>query len=182
MDLRRFAAPHRLTWPTVASHWKHSGLCDAGLQHGVRGQSDQGHEVDVHTLMSRHVVSATPQTTIRAAAAQMLQHDVGVLPVLSDGVPVGIVTDRDLVVRVLSAGTADAGTPIREAMSPAPAACFADQDVAEAAAMMGDLQIRRLLVLDRSGELVGLISLGDIAENASEELAGQALGEIAEDR
>jgi CBS domain-containing protein len=48
--------------------------------------------------------------------------------------------------------------------------------------MMGDLQIRRLLVVNRSGGLVGMVSIGDIAENASEELAGQALGEIIESR
>ena len=60
--------------------------------------------------------------------------------------------------------------------------CFADQDVAEAAALMGEERIRRLLVIDRSGVPVGILSLGDIAEHVSEELAGQALGEISEAR
>ena len=69
-----------------------------------------------------------------------------------------------------------------DAMIREPASCRADQDVAEAAAIMGDEQVRHLLVLDRSGGLVGVLSVDDIAENASEELAGHALGEIVEKR
>lgn len=136
----------------------------------------------VSELMSRTVISITPGATVRDAAAQMLAHDVGALAVLSNGVPVGIVTDRDIVTRILANGAAGASTPVSEAMSSRPVFCFADQDVSEAAAMMGDLQIRRLLVVNRSGGLVGMVSIGDIAENASEELAGQALGEIIESR
>jgi CBS domain-containing protein len=60
--------------------------------------------------------------------------------------------------------------------------CFADQDIEEAAQIMGEAQVRHLLVMDRSGGFVGMLSLDDIAENASEELAGQALGEIVEKR
>lgn len=136
----------------------------------------------VSELMSRTVVTIAPGTTVREAAAQMLDHDVGALAVLSNGVPVGIVTDRDFVTRILANGGMDSETRVDEAMSTRPVFCHADQEVAEAAALMGDLQIRRLLVVNRSGDLVGMLSLGDIAENASEELAGQALGEIAEDR
>ena len=67
-------------------------------------------------------------------------------------------------------------------MSKGAITCFADQNVAEAAAIMGDNQVRRLLVLDRSHRVLGVLSLGDIAENASEDLAGEALGEIVETR
>ena len=60
--------------------------------------------------------------------------------------------------------------------------CFADQDTAEAAAQMGEERIRRLLVVDRAGMASGILSVGDIAEHVSEELAGQAMGEISEAR
>lgn len=136
----------------------------------------------VSKIMSRPVISATPATTLRDAAEKMRQHDIGALAVLDGSTPVGILTDRDMVLRALAGCSVSPDMPVSAVMSPDPASCFADQDVAEAAALMGDLQIRRLLVRDRSGNLVGILSLGDIAEDASEELAGQALGEIAETR
>lgn len=138
--------------------------------------------MDVRVLMSAPVIWVTPLCTVRQAAMLMRHHHVGALPVLEDGSPVGLVTDRDIVVRVLSEGGAAGVATVGEAMTVGPVACFADQGVVDAAALMGDLQIRRLLVVERSGELVGMLSLGDIAEHASEELAGQALGEVREDR
>jgi CBS domain-containing protein len=73
-------------------------------------------------------------------------------------------------------------TAVAEIMSRDLITCSAEGDVAEAAALMGERQVRRLLVIDRAGAAVGILSLGDIAEHASEELAGQALGEISEAR
>jgi IMP dehydrogenase len=140
------------------------------------------HSMHVSKIMSRRVICVAPDTTVHDAAEKMRQHDIGALAVLDGSTPVGIVTDRDMVLRGLAGRGASLDMPVSAVMSPDPASCFADQDVAEAAALMGDLQIRRLLVRDRSGDLVGILSLGDIAEEASEELAGQALGEIAETR
>ena len=136
----------------------------------------------VSEIMSRPVIRATPETTVREAAENMRSHGIGSLPILRGRERLGIVTDRDIVIRLLAEYEAVAQIPVIETMSPEPACCHADQDVAEAAALMGDLQIMRLLVVDRSDDLVGILSVGDIAENASEELAGQALGEIAEKR
>ncbi|WP_296762632.1 CBS domain-containing protein [Sediminimonas sp.] len=136
----------------------------------------------VSELMSPIVISVSPSTTVRDAAGKMQRYGVGALAVLDGRKPVGIVTDRDIVTRVLSGTGAVAERPASAAMSPRLSFCFADQDVAAAAALMGDLQIRRLLVRDRSGDLVGVLSVGDIAENASEELAGQVLGEVSERR
>ena len=62
--------------------------------------------------------------------------------------------------------------PVGDVMTRNPASCFADHDVTDAAAIMGDERVRHLLVLDRSGALFGVFSVDDIAENASEELAG----------
>lgn len=136
----------------------------------------------VREIMSCPVIAATRQTTVREAAAIMLRHGIGALPVLVDNRPAGIVTDRDIVVRLLSEPGPAGDRHVADAMTPEPACCHADHNIAEAAALMGDRQVRRILVLDRSGALVGILSVGDIAENASEELAGQALGEISEER
>ncbi|TVS00969.1 MAG: CBS domain-containing protein [Rhodobacteraceae bacterium] len=138
----------------------------------------------VGKVMSSPVISVTNATTIRAAAGKMRAHGVGTLPVLENQRPVGIVTDRDIVTRAL-------GTPgfapgpengIRDIMSPDVITCFDNQQVTEAAALMGESQVRRLLAVDRAGAPVGMLSVGDIAEHVSEELAGQVLGEVSEAR
>ena len=133
--------------------------------------------------MSSPVISATPETTIREAAERMRRHGVGALPVIRGG-PIGIVTDRDIVIRALAAKGFMLGldTAVADIMSRDVITCFADDDVAAAAALMGEDRIRRLLVIDHAGMPVGVLSVGDIAEHVSEELAGQALGEISEAR
>ncbi|MFW5654922.1 MAG: CBS domain-containing protein [Roseicyclus sp.] len=136
----------------------------------------------VADVMSSPAITVSPDTPIRQAAAIMRDRDVGVLPVLAGARVVGIVTDRDLVVLVLALRD-DAGTqPVRQAMSPDPVFCQNTQSVKEAVALMGEAQIDRLLVADGQERLVGVISVGDIAVNASEVLAGQAIGEIREAR
>lgn len=100
------------------------------------------------------------------------------MPIISKAGLVGIVTDRDLVLHVLTQTDVIGTSPVSRVMSVDPVICFADQKPVEALAIMGDHQVRRLVVLDRSGKVLGVLSIGDIAENASEELAGQALGEI----
>ena len=134
--------------------------------------------------MSSPVIRARIATPILEAAERMRAHGVGTLPVFEGDNPVGIVTDRDIVTRALSDGSLSVGpdNAVARIMSHGVISCFADQEVAEAAALMGERQVRRLLVLDRSGAPVGILSVGDIAEHVSEELAGQVLGEISEAR
>lgn len=136
--------------------------------------------MQVNAVMSKPVITISPQAAIAEAAALMRRHDIGALPVVAGGRLVGILTDRDIVLRALPVGGSAA--TVGAAMSPDPVTCRAEDDVDGAAVRMSDEQVRRLPVVDRSGRLVGLISLGDIAENVSEELAGQTLGEVCEAR
>jgi len=138
----------------------------------------------VRDVMSSPVISAAAETTIRDAAERMRRHGVGTLPVLQDQAPAGIVTDRDIVTRALGArgGALGPDTRVAAIMTRNVITCLPDGEVADAAALMGEEQLRRLLVVDRAGAALGLLSLGDIAEHVSEELAGQALGEISEAR
>lgn len=134
--------------------------------------------------MSCPIVSVTASTTILEAAERMHAHGVGALLVLEHDRPIGLVTDRDIVTRALAVPEFAPGRErmVRDIMSPDVLTCFQDQDVTEAAALMGERQVRRLLVTDWSGVPVGILSVGDIAEHVSEELAGQVLGEISEAR
>ncbi|MCC5959436.1 MAG: CBS domain-containing protein [Rhodobacteraceae bacterium] len=138
----------------------------------------------VGKVMSSPVISVTPATTIRMAAELMRDHSVGGLPVFQDDRLVGIITDRDIVVRALAAQGVPLGmsTEVAAIMSDRVITCFLDKDVEVAAGLMGEQQVRRLLVVNREGAPVGILSVGDIAEHVSEELAGQILGEISEAR
>jgi len=134
----------------------------------------------VSRIMRKPVMIITPDTSVHAAAVLMAQFRVGALPVCDAGSPVGIVTDRDIVVRWATKAVCD--SPVAQIMTRSVATCSADQTVEQAAYLMSDLQIRRLVVLDAGQRIVGILTLGDIANDASEELAGQTLGEIVEAR
>lgn len=134
----------------------------------------------VSRIMRTPVTTITPDTSVRAAAALMAELGVGVLPVCAQGCPIGILTDRDIVIRWVPNAVAD--DSIKMIMTPKVVTCRIDQTIEQAAHLMSDIQIRRLVVVDESGKVAGMITLGDIANDASEELAGQALGEIIEER
>lgn len=128
--------------------------------------------------MTRDVKMVTPDQSIIDAARMMADCDCGVLPVSENDRLVGMVTDRDIVVRGLAAGKAG-DTRIKDVMSPDIKYCFEDDDMDDVARNMGDLQIRRLPVLSKDKRLVGIVSLGDIA-NTDEIPAADALSSISE--
>jgi CBS domain-containing protein len=129
--------------------------------------------------MSRDVQITTPDQSLIDAAKMMAEGDCGVLPVRDNDRLVGMLTDRDIVVRGLAQGK-DGNTPVREVMSTDVKYCFEDDDVDEVARNMGDLQIRRLPVVSRDKRLVGIVSLGDIATTEEQDSAGEALSSISE--
>ena len=134
----------------------------------------------VKSIMRTPVTTVTPRTTVSAAAALMKELGIGVWPVCENGRILGILTDRDIVTRCCLNARLD-GT-VADIMTARVATCRPDQTVQSAANRMGDLQIRRLVVVDAAGAPVGILTLGDIANDADEELAGQSLGEIVETR
>ena len=116
--------------------------------------------------MSREVRTIAPDRSLRDAARMMASMDVGALPVGEDDRLVGMITDRDIAIRAVAEGR-ECDTPLREIMSPEVMYCFEDEDAAHVAANMGDIQVRRLPVLDRNKRLVGIVSLGDLACNGA---------------
>lgn len=136
----------------------------------------------VSQAMQSKITTIAPDGSVRAAAALMQAMDVGMLPVCENGRAVGVVTDRDIVLRLMTKTGAMVDVPVREIMSGTIIGCGPDESIETAAARMGDHQIRRLIVQDDDGRMVGIMSLSDIARDISEEIAGQALGEIVEHR
>lgn len=130
--------------------------------------------MQVQDIMTRDVSIISPDETLKAAALRMAQLDVGVLPVAEDERLVGMITDRDMVVRGLAEGQGPS-TKVGEIMTPEVKYCFCDQEIDEIAENMADIQIRRLPVLDRDKRLVGILSLSDIATSDEVDQATEAL-------
>ena len=133
----------------------------------------------VREAMTREVRLVRPEQTIREAAALMAQLDIGALPVEDNDRMVGMITDRDIAVRAVAHGRGP-DTKVREVMSTEVLYCFEDQTVDEVTRNMADVRVRRLPVVNRDKRLVGILSLGDLAIDASaQEEAGEALGGIS---
>ena len=136
--------------------------------------------VRVTNLMTPQAEVISPDATAEDAASVMKTLDIGVLPVCDEEGLVGILTDRDLVVRVLAAKRDPKAMLVGEAMTPSVVYCFEDDDVERAALVMAGQQIRRLPVLDRNRKLVGIISIGDIAVQGQSQLGGEVLEEVSQ--
>ena len=116
----------------------------------------------VKDVMSAEVFVLNPHRTIAEAARYMDRLDIGVIPIVEDGRVVGILTDRDLAVRAIAADR-PLQTPVSRIMSQEVKCCHEGDDIETAAELMGELQVRRLPVLDARGRLSGIVALGDLA-------------------
>jgi CBS domain-containing protein len=135
----------------------------------------------VRDIMSRDVEVVHPDSVLQEAAGKMKSLDVGSLPVCDNRRLLGVVTDRDITIRAVAAGHDPKSTKVREAMTPELIYCYEDETLSEAAKLMERYQIRRLPILDREKQLVGIVSLGDLAvETGNEKLSGTVLEEISE--
>jgi CBS-domain-containing membrane protein len=122
----------------------------------------------IREVMTPDVQSITPQETVQRAAQMMDDLNVGAVPVLDDGKLVGMITDRDITVRSTAAGMAPGETRVADIMSTDVRTCIASQTVDEVLDQMSDVQIRRVPVVDRqSGQVIGIVSLGDMATKHS---------------
>ncbi len=131
-------------------------------------------------IMSRDVEVVHPDDGIQVAARKMRDRDIGFLPVCDGDKLVGVLSDRDIASRVVADGMDPQATASRKASSSPVIYCYDDQEVGEAAKIMHDKQIRRLVILDRNNHrMVGVVSLGDIATNSAEEISGEALQGIS---
>jgi len=108
----------------------------------------------------------------------MAELDAGALPVQDDDRLVGMITDRDIVVRAVAQGKSP-DTPVRDVMSREVLYCFDDQEIKDIARNMGEVKVRRLPVVNRDKRLVGIVSLGDLALNEEPALTASAVTNIS---
>jgi CBS domain-containing protein len=133
-------------------------------------------------IMTPNVECVRPDATLQEAARKMRDLDVGPLPVCGDDDRLaGMITDRDIIIRAVAEGKDPRTTRVREAMTEEIISCFEDQDVDDAARVIEQRQVRRLVVLNRDKRLVGIVSLGDLAvETGARPTAGEVLREVSE--
>lgn len=117
----------------------------------------------VNEIMSTEVQLIAPTATLRQAAQMMLDQDVGALPVCEGSRLLGMVTDRDITVRGVAAGLSPETACVADVMTQTLEFCTEDQDTQDVMQTMGHAQVRRLPVVNMAGEMVGIVSLGDMA-------------------
>jgi CBS domain-containing protein len=116
----------------------------------------------VSDAMTSEVQLCTPDDTLKDAAQAMAALGVGLLPVTDNNRLVGMISDRDIAIRGIGMGRGPEGR-VGDVMTADVKYCYDDQDLDQVSANMGEIQVRRLPVLNRNKQLVGIIALGDIA-------------------
>lgn len=135
--------------------------------------------MQIKEVMTEQVNSVRVDTPVAAIARSLRNDDIGSTPVVERDKLVGMITDRDIVTRIIATDKDPRTATARDAMSPKVLYCFDDQTVEEVLENMGDMQIRRLPVVNRDKRLVGIVSIGDLCKTATR-AAGDALKEISE--
>jgi CBS domain-containing protein len=131
--------------------------------------------------MTRDVAVVRPDSTLQAAAEVMRKIDVGSVPVCTGRKLVGMLTDRDITVRAVAEGRDPRQCTVQEVMTPDVVYAYDDQDVEEVADTMSAHQIRRLPIINRDKELVGIVSLGDLAVDVNDDnVSSEVLEDVSE--
>jgi len=137
--------------------------------------------MELRDIMTRNVEVVNGNASLKEAATKMKKLDVGLIPVCDGDRLKGLLTDRDITIRATADGRDPSKTKVNEVMSTDIAYCLEDQAVDEAVILMEARQIRRLPILNQDKQLVGIVSLADIAVHVSDrDLTGETLEEISE--
>lgn len=134
----------------------------------------------VSAVMTTNVITIGPDATLTEAARRMRGLDIGPLPVADGDRLVGMLTDRDIAVRATAEGRDPSATRVSDVMTRDVVCCFEDDEVLQAARTMARYRKRRLVVVDASGRVVGIVSLGDLALRAQQDVVGEALEGISQ--
>ena len=132
-------------------------------------------------VMSKNVTCLGPEVDLSKVAHKMKEIDAGSIPICENDRIIGMVTDRDIVLKTLGSGSDPNSAQARSVMSSPIVYCYEDQDIGEASRVMEVKQIRRLVVLNREKKLVGIVSLGDLYLRGNNDALGkETLGKISE--
>jgi CBS domain-containing protein len=137
----------------------------------------------VRDIMTRNPETVSEKNSIRDVANIMAKRDTGVVPVVEGKKIIGLITDRDIVVRLIAEGKDLSKVSVKEAMTKNVRSVTEDTPVDEVLVLMGKAEIRRIPVVNRADEIVGIVSIGDLAVETNQDgNVGQALKDISEAR
>ena len=134
----------------------------------------------IRDIMTSNPQTVEPSKTVVDAARIMKQEDAGVVPVTENGRLTGMVTDRDIAIRVVAEGKDPQSTAVREVVSKNLVTIDPQQDLDEALRLMAQHQVRRLPVVEEDGRLVGIVAQADVAREGDDTQTGQVVQEISE--
>lgn len=132
----------------------------------------------IKDVMSPNFKFMAPDSPVAQVAQQMRDMDCGFMPLAENDKIVGMITDRDITIRAVAEGKNPAECTARECMTAKTFYCYDDQDIEEVCNNMGEIQVRRLPVVNREKRLVGVVSMGDLAQSASRPNVGQTQQQI----
>jgi CBS domain-containing protein len=135
--------------------------------------------MQISEVMTANPKVAKPSDTVAEVARRMNDIDIGAIPVVEDDRILGIITDRDIVLRVVGEQRSF-DTRVDEVMTTEVQTCREDASIADVIFQMTDKQVRRILIVDGADKLTGIVSLGDVAQEASARKAGAILEDISE--
>jgi CBS domain-containing protein len=134
-------------------------------------------------VMTKNPSCVKPSDTIERAARLMRDEDVGPLPVVQDEASrklVGILTDRDIVIRIVAEGRDPRTTRVEEIMATSPVTCQPEDELTRALDLMSEHQVRRIPVVDKAGAVVGIIAQADVATRTrDDEKTGEIVREVS---
>ena len=133
----------------------------------------------VHEMMHKGIESVAPETPVVTLAKMMMQHDIGAIPVGENDQLIGMVTDRDIIVRAVANGKDISKLTARDVMTKGMIYCQDSEDVGDAVRIMESKKIRRLPVLNENKRMVGMLSLGDVSHAASHEIAAVVMKAVS---
>jgi CBS domain-containing protein len=136
--------------------------------------------MEISAAMHRDADWATADTPVSDIAKLMQEHDIGAVPVGKNDKLIGMVTDRDIALRVVAAGLDPAKTTAKDIMTKGIVYCRTNETVEDAIHLMDQKKIRRLPVIDDNKRLVGMLSLGDVSHAVGRELSGELLQAVAD--
>jgi CBS domain-containing protein len=133
-------------------------------------------------VMTKCPTCATPDARVEAVARMMIQCDCGAIPIVSEdaGMPIGIVTDRDIVVRTIADGLDPLVLTARDCMTSPAVTVAEDEDLGDVVDLLERRQIRRAIVVDQNGAVSGIVAQADIAAHASKRKTGELVREVSQ--
>jgi len=137
----------------------------------------------VKDIMTKDPAVCTPDTMLQVVALMMVDHDCGQIPVIesnSNARPVGVVTDRDIIVRAVARGMNPLDMTARDVMTSPSVTVTPDTKVEDCADTVADKRVRRVPVVDDDGACSGMISQADLAQHAPEKLTSKVLRTVSE--